>query len=143
MEGRQFTWTDLPPCPWRRGGSACAPHLTSGAFTFISKRMATQSHAPASDEVIVIMLIFKENISSLEWGSLPNCLVTKYVFAVVFTNSAPFPPLFQSPGTPLVYVPMPGFETRCQQNSFLIVAPRGLFPPGQPSSCSEAKFTHL
>ena len=46
----------------------------------------------------------------------------------LYLQTQPFPPLFQSPGTPLVYVPMPGFETRCQQSSFLIAAPRGLFP---------------
>lgn len=64
--------------------------LTLRALQAISEKMAPLRHTPkALHEVIAVCyyLVFKGKILSREWESLPNCLVTKCVFAVIFTNS--------------------------------------------------------
>lgn len=114
--------------PVEEGDSTTASPLTSGALQLSIKGWPLpDTRAQALDEVVAIMLIFKVKIPSLEWGSLPNCLVTKYVFAVVFTNSAPPSPVSIT-RNPVGLRAGPGFEIHRQQSSCLIAAPRGLLP---------------
>lgn len=47
----------------------------------------------------------------LEWGSLPNCLVTKYVFVVIFINSVLPTPILVT-RNPVGLRPGHGFEIR-------------------------------
>lgn len=80
-----------------------------GRASGLSERMA-MLRRKALQEAITITLFFKKKFP-LDWGSLPNCLVTKCVFAVIVTNSAlPFPVLITRK-KPCLLKPFPaGFD---------------------------------
>lgn len=81
-------WSDLPLCPLRTGNPAFTSDLTFGVLqTSVKRWPLSDTCSKGLHEIIAVLAVFKGKIPRLEWGPLPNCLVTKYVFAVIFTNS--------------------------------------------------------